>query len=53
MINENSVFAGELSGHYYFQQNIKDNLCYFDCGQLAMITILNLVSSEERPQLIC
>lgn len=40
----NIPFGGELSGHYYFRDN------YFaDCGLIAFINILNLLSREDKP----
>jgi phosphomannomutase len=44
MREEDSPFAGELSGHYYFKDN------YFaDCGEIALVFMLNLVSNEKEP----
>jgi len=40
---ENAVFAGELSGHYYFKDNF-----FTDSGVIAMVMILNLLSSENK-----
>jgi len=40
----NAPFGGELSGHYYFREN------YFtDCGMIASIYLLNLLSREAKP----
>jgi len=44
MREENALFAGELSGHYYFR-----SLGYIDCGLMAMIAIANLVSAGDAP----
>nr|WP_320160972.1 phosphomannomutase/phosphoglucomutase [uncultured Methanoregula sp.] len=44
MRKEGAVFAGELSGHYYFQ-----NLGYIDCGLMAMIAMANILSMTEKP----
>ena len=41
--DENAVFAGELSGHYYFRENF-----YTDSGVIAMVIVLNLLSSEKK-----
>ncbi|MEL6430609.1 MAG: phosphomannomutase/phosphoglucomutase [Planctomycetota bacterium] len=38
-----TVFAGELSGHFYFRDNF---VC--DSGVLAMVTALNLVGRKEN-----
>jgi phosphomannomutase len=39
-----AVFAGELSGHYYFREN------YFtESSGLAVLMIANLVSASDRP----
>ncbi|MBL8842408.1 MAG: phosphomannomutase/phosphoglucomutase [Planctomycetes bacterium] len=44
MRKENSPFAGELSGHFYFRDH------YFsDCGTLAMVMVLNVMAREKRP----
>ena len=40
----NALFAGELSGHYYFREN------YFaESSSLAAIYIANMVSQSDRP----
>lgn len=40
----NAIFAGELSGHYYFEEN------YFaESAALAVIFIANLVSQSKNP----
>jgi phosphomannomutase len=44
MRKEDSPFAGELSGHFYFRDHF-----FSDCGTLAMIHLLNLMSRETRP----
>ena len=42
--DEDGIFAGELSGHYYFKEN------YFaDSGFVAMVKVLQLLSEEQRP----
>ncbi len=39
-----AVFAGELSGHYYFREN------YFtESSAMAVLAIANLVSASEKP----
>jgi phosphomannomutase len=38
-----AVFAGELSGHYYYR-----NAGYIDSGILSMITMLNLLARKDR-----
>ncbi len=44
MRDENSVFAGELSGHYYFRDN------YFtESSSLAVLCLANLVSEGDQP----
>ncbi len=44
MRRENAPFAGELSGHFYFRDH------YFsDCGTLAMVHLLNVMSREGKP----
>jgi len=41
--DENAVFAGELSGHYYFKDNF-----FTDSGVIAMVMVLNLLASEKK-----
>lgn len=41
--DENAIFAGELSGHYYFKDNF-----FTDSGVIALIMILNLLSAQEK-----
>ncbi len=44
MRESNAVFAGELSGHYYFKEN------YFaESSSLAALYVANLVSSADAP----
>jgi len=44
MRQENALFAGELSGHYYYR-----DMGYTDNGILTMIQMLNLLSLEGAP----
>ena len=39
-----ALFAGELSGHYYFKEN-----AYAESSSLAVLLIANLVSRSEKP----
>ncbi len=39
----NGIFGGELSGHYYFRDNY-----YTDCGMIASLYLLNLLSRREE-----
>jgi phosphomannomutase len=44
MREQNAIFAGELSGHYYFRDN------YFtESASLAVICVANFVSRSNRP----
>ena len=43
MREANAVFAGELSGHYYFRENF-----FTESSALAVIFIANLVSASEK-----
>lgn len=44
MRDENAIFAGELSGHYYFRDN------YFtESSSLAVICVANIVSAADKP----
>jgi phosphomannomutase len=40
----NAVFAGELSGHYYFRENF-----FTESSGLAALLIANLVSQSDKP----
>lgn len=44
MREENALFAGELSGHYYFQANKNGEL-----STLAALTLLNLMHETQKP----
>ncbi|MGD8620733.1 MAG: phosphomannomutase/phosphoglucomutase [Anaerolineales bacterium] len=44
MRQESALFAGELSGHYYFQ-----DIGYIDSGLMAMIVMLNLLGRQRKP----
>ena len=44
MREANAVFAGELSGHYYFRENF-----FTESSALAVIFIANLVAASEKP----
>lgn len=43
MREEGAVFAGELSGHYYFEEN-----SFGECASLAAIYLLNLMAETGR-----
>jgi phosphomannomutase len=44
MRETSAVFAGELSGHYYFDENYKA-----ECGSLPAIYLLNLIAETGQP----
>jgi phosphomannomutase len=44
MREEDAVFGGEHSGHFYFRDN-----WYADSGMAALLNALELVSEEEKP----
>ncbi len=44
MADNNAVFGGELSGHFYFR-----DFFFCDCGMLAFIAILNAMTRSSRP----
>ncbi len=44
MRDANAVFAGELSGHYYFRDNF-----YTESAALAVIAVANIVAAAGRP----
>lgn len=43
MRDVHGIFGGELSGHYYFRDNY-----YTDCGMIASLYLLNLLSRREE-----
>ncbi|HUV71944.1 MAG TPA: phosphomannomutase/phosphoglucomutase [Clostridia bacterium] len=44
MREENAIFAGEHSGHFYFRDNY-----YADSGLIMVLEVLELVSQDSRP----
>ncbi|MCU0722341.1 MAG: phosphomannomutase/phosphoglucomutase [Planctomycetes bacterium] len=44
MRQHEAAFAGELSGHYYFRDH-----WYADCGEIALMKVLSLVSNSDKP----
>jgi len=44
MREEDAVFGGEHSGHFYFREN-----WYADSGMIALLTVLQLVSEANEP----
>lgn len=44
MREANALFAGELSGHYYFRENF-----FTESSSLAALCVANLVSQSDRP----
>ena len=44
MRENDAVFAGELSGHYYFKENFTA-----ECQGLAMIKLANLICKKNKP----
>ncbi|MCP4592892.1 MAG: phosphomannomutase/phosphoglucomutase [bacterium] len=44
LASSKGVFGGELSGHFYFADNF-----YCDSGMLALVHVINTVSSLDRP----
>lgn len=48
MIKENAIFAGELSGHYYFLNELKNVKYYGEDTILATILMLNLLDSTGK-----
>ncbi len=44
MRDENAIFGGEHSGHFYFRDN-----WYADSGLIAFLIILELISEEGKP----
>ncbi len=43
MRDEDAIFGGEHSGHFYFREN-----WYADSGLIALLTVLQLVSDEDQ-----
>ena len=44
MAENNAVFGGELSGHFYFRDN-----WYCDSAFLALVAVLNVLAEEGKP----
>jgi phosphomannomutase/phosphoglucomutase len=44
MRRENALFAGELSGHYYFRENF-----YADNGVIPFLLVLEQLSTQNKP----
>lgn len=44
MREEDAIFGGEHSGHFYFRDN-----WYADSGVIAALTVLQLVSEQDKP----
>jgi phosphomannomutase len=44
MRDHDAIFAGELSGHYYFRDNY-----YTESSSLAVLSVANIVSRADRP----
>lgn len=44
MREQNALFAGELSGHYYFRENYNA-----DSGMMAALIMLQIISLENKP----
>src|ERR687897_243126 len=44
MRREDAVFAGELSGHYYFRENF-----YCDNGVIPFLLVLEHLSTQDKP----
>ena len=44
MRRENGLFAGELSGHYYFRENF-----YADNGVIPFLLVLEHLSTHDQP----
>ncbi len=44
MREENAIFGGEHSGHFYFRDN-----WYADSGLVAFLIVLELISEEDQP----
>jgi len=44
MREKNGLFAGELSGHYYFRDNF-----YTDSGMFAAVKLVEIISKHKKP----
>ena len=44
MRRENGLFAGEMSGHYYFRENF-----YADNGVIPFLLVLEHLSTHDKP----
>ena len=48
MRNEQSMFSGELSGHFYFKFEFEGGESVYDSGILTALFILRLLSAKKR-----
>jgi len=48
MREKDSIFSGELSGHFYFKFNIEGNSATYDSGIVMAIKVLNLLSAKKE-----
>ncbi len=44
MRDNNAIFAGELSGHYYFRENF-----FTESSAMAVLRVANIVSNSDKP----
>jgi phosphomannomutase len=44
MRDENAIYAGELSGHYYFRENF-----FTESSAMATLCVANIVSKSDKP----
>ncbi|MCK5849768.1 MAG: phosphomannomutase/phosphoglucomutase [Kiritimatiellae bacterium] len=44
MRDNNAIFAGELSGHYYFRDN-----CYTESSSMVILCMANILSNTKEP----
>lgn len=48
MEEKKALFAGELSGHFYFPFKFPQGISYFESGIFAMIKIFEIISREKK-----
>lgn len=48
MRQEKALFAGEMSGHFYFPFSFSDGLSYFESGIFTMIKIFEIISEKQE-----
>lgn len=49
MRKEKAIFAGEMSGHFYFPFQFSSGVSYFESSILTMIKVFEIISETQKP----